>query len=168
MLKSFLLIFILGTATLPLSVSAMGFGPGHSSKPPPLSNPFAPQPPLTEPQQTPQEILFHCFCDQQYCGNNAISGRLGQIKKDISSADLARKYGPQRTSDAVTGWICLQQGHYRCECMVENCGNDALEAVRAKVIEVNTVDKVFADFKPWRTGEQKTGWQCLLLEPTGQ
>ena len=90
------------------------------------------------------------------------------IKKEIPSTDLAKKYAPERTSDAVTGWKCLQQGHYRCECMDESCGNDALEAEHATVFEVETVEKVIADFKSWKTSEQKTGWQCVLQEPSIQ
>lgn len=164
-LYAYLPILLLGIVTVPIPVSAIGFGPVSPSKPPPSLSPFSPQQPSQEPQQATQEILYSCVCDQSYCGNNAISGRFGQIKKDIYPEDLSRKYGPQREGDQMTGWICLKQGHYRCECLTENCGNDALEAKQGKIIDVDSVEKVFADFKLWRSGGQKTGWQCLLQEP---
>jgi hypothetical protein len=159
-----------GAGLIPVSALAIVFGGGGPlapSKPPQLISPFGPQAP-PEASQSTQPATYLCVCDQTYCGNNAISGRHGQIRKDIPADDLARKYGPERTGDEATGWVCLEQGPYRCECSAETCGNDATEAVHGAVFEGISTERVVDEFRPWRTDDGGTGWNCSLGSTIGE
>ena len=134
MMKTILIGFFTGAAFIPFLVSAIGFGgagPVRPSQPPQLVSPFGSQHPHSPGgQQATQGSVYLCICDQTYCGNNAISGRYGQIEKDIAADELAPTYEPDRTGNKATGWVCRQQGMYRCECVAETRGDDTAEAVR--------------------------------------
>lgn len=53
---------------------------------------------------------FNCICLQERCGNGAMPGKRGEVRRGIVSSFVERLYGPSRTGDEQTGWSCVPNG----------------------------------------------------------
>ncbi len=111
----------------------------------------------------PRLLTHACICDAQGgCGNNAVGGDYGNVVEGIPAPKLDSDYGPNRTGAATTGWVCVIEGPWVCQCVgQDSCGNDARGGSRADQYMI-PAREVLTDFRPWRTGKRKTGWACTF------
>lgn len=57
------------------------------------------------------KAVYDCACagtpSIYACGNDAVGGDGGQVRKNISLADVIASYGPNRIGHKATGWACI-------------------------------------------------------------
>lgn len=122
---------------------------------------------------------YTCTCQQDSCGNGAMSATKGKVMNGIPPVSMERMFGPSKTGAEKTGWVCESNEqirarqraqaaaaagpveHYICTCAADACGGIGI--IEGKKLEQHKgllKSVVRTNYAPTRTGSEVTGWQC--------
>lgn len=110
---------------------------------------------------------YTCVCTKDVCGRESgkgAEGKGGKVVKDIDPDDLKRRFGLEKGGrNGNTGWTCLVEQAYTCECKgkkdLGHCGGKNKDAV-GTTRDVPNAETAIKWFNPEKDGKSDTGWVC--------